>query len=200
MRAPVLEVEDGFRVDCIAHETCFEVKVWTGASASVAGESDWLTSFHVLVRLHKEAREVTINCFKAVFVTNDYIEAVATAFVFCEADASAECCIDGIANGCADVNTLVHAFEARAITVRRGYHCLFDWHHIVLNIDALAVGHCGFFVRIYQAAFPTFGVDVRFWFNVFPEFLGILLAFFEVDSFVNFRLACKFVGVCFAVT
>ena len=53
--APVAEVEDCLRIDGVAHEAGFEVEVWACASASVAGEGDRLTSFHILVGLHEEA-------------------------------------------------------------------------------------------------------------------------------------------------
>ena len=63
---------------------------------------------------------------------------------------------------------------------------MLDRHHIVANIDALAVRNICFLIRVYQTAFPSFGVDVGLWFNVFPKRFGIFLIFFEVDSLVDF--------------
>ena len=53
--ASVAEVEDSLWIDGVAHKASFEVEVWASASAGVAGESDRLTCFHILVRLHEEA-------------------------------------------------------------------------------------------------------------------------------------------------
>lgn len=129
---------------------------------------------------------MTIYGFEAVFVTNNHIEAVTAALILGEADSAAECCVNGVADSCAKVNALVYAFEACAVAVRRCNHVLLDRHHIVTNIDALAVRNICFLIRVYQTAFPTFGVDVGLWFNVFPKRFGIFLIFFEVDTLVDF--------------
>ena len=129
---------------------------------------------------------MTIYGFEAVFVTHNHVEAVTAALILGEANSATECCVNGVADRGAKVNTLVYAFEACAVAVRRCNHVLLDRHHIVANIDALAVRNICFLIRVYQTAFPAFGVDVGLWFNVFPKRFGIFLIFFEVDSLVDF--------------
>ena len=82
---------------------------------------------------------MTIYGFEAVFVTNNHIEAVTAALIFGEANSATECCVNGVADRGAKVNPLVYAFEACAVAVRRCDQVVLDRHHIVANIDALAV-------------------------------------------------------------
>ena len=76
---------------------------------------------------------------------------------------------------------------------------MLNGHIVVLHIDALAIGHVGFFVGVHQVACPAFGVDIGLGFNVFPKFARIFLVFFQMNSIGDFGLASKFVGMGFAV-
>ena len=129
---------------------------------------------------------MTIYGFEAVFVTHNHVEAITAALILGEANSATECCVNGVTDRGAKVNTLVYAFEACAVAVRRCNQVVLDRHHIVANIDAFAVRNICILIRIYQTAFPAFGVDVGLWFNVYPKCFGIFLIFFEVDSLVDF--------------
>lgn len=55
VRASVFEVENGFGVDGVAHESGLEVEVGACASSGVASQCYGLSGFHILVWLHEEA-------------------------------------------------------------------------------------------------------------------------------------------------
>ena len=56
MNCLVGEVEDGSRVDGVAHKTGLEVEVAAEAAAGVAAKGDGFAGFYILVGLNKEAR------------------------------------------------------------------------------------------------------------------------------------------------
>lgn len=107
----VFEVDDCGGVDGDAEVACLEVEMCAGASACVATEGDRLAGFHELVGFDEEAAEVAVDGFEAIVVADNDIVAIATSFVFCEADFAGECSADGVADLEFEVNAVVHTTE-----------------------------------------------------------------------------------------
>ena len=110
------KVEYLLGVDSDTHVASLEVEMWTSAASSVTTKGDRSASFHILILLNKELREVTIHGLKAVVVAQDNIESVAVTLKFCEPYFAGKCSVDSVANISLEVGSLVHAAKLLAIT------------------------------------------------------------------------------------
>ncbi len=95
----ILEVENRSRVYGDSHVAGFKVQVRTGRLSCVAAKCDGVACLYVLVGFNEEFREVAVNCFEAVGVTNDDIESVAfsAALVAGESNLAVKCCANRVA-------------------------------------------------------------------------------------------------------
>ena len=82
VHSSIVKVENLLGVDGHTHETGLEVEMWASAATSVATECDRGSSFDILVFLNKEFREVAIDGFEAIVVSQNHVESVAVALKF----------------------------------------------------------------------------------------------------------------------
>ena len=195
----VAEIEDGLGIDGIAHVSRLEVQVWACAAAGVAAQCDGSAGLHVLAGLDQKARQVAIDGLEAIGVAHDHVEAIASALKAGEAHTAGECGTHGVADGGAQVDTLVGAAELGAVAVRRGDHTTLDGHAEVAHVDALGAGHVAVFVRIDQVALPALGVDVGLGLFVLIEVLCVFLSLFEADALVDALLLGEHLGMSLAI-
>ena len=110
---------------------------------------------------------MTIDGLQTVLMSHNHVEAVATALKASQTHAARKCRVNGIANGCTQVNSLVCATELGTITIVRGHIVALNRHHIVANVKHLGVRHIGILIAVDEIAVPTLGIDIGLGFAFF---------------------------------
>ncbi len=106
---------------------------------------------------------MAVHGFEVVCMSQNHIVAVASAFVLGYTHTSVESSAYGITNLHFQVNTFVHATEAFAIAVWRGYITRMR-HTEVLYINYCSLRYIHAAITVYHIATPAFGVDIAFGF------------------------------------
>ena len=137
-------------------------------AACVAGQGDGVAGAHILVGLDEKFAQVAVYGLQVVGVAEHDIVAVAAALVFGKAHPAVKCGADGVAGVGLEVDALVHAAEALAVSVGRG-HVAGVGHVVAGDVNHRALGHGGIFVAIDILAFPALGVYVKLGLLLFGE-------------------------------
>jgi len=82
-------------------------------TTGISTQTNRIASLHILIFSYNLFRQVTINCFQAIVMTNHHIFTVSSTFVFYHTNTSVECSTDGIANVDFNVQSVVHTPPAR---------------------------------------------------------------------------------------
>ena len=155
----IFKIEYCGGVDGISHEACLKMEVRTGWASCIAAKSDGIAGFNIVVGFHEEAWQVSVHCFKSVFVTHDHIVSVASAFIAGETHLAVKRGTDGVAYLHFEVDPLVHTAETTAIAVGWS-HISRSGHGEIGYVDHLWVGHDWIGVGVDELAVPTFGIYV----------------------------------------
>ena len=130
-------------------------------AACVAAQRYRFANFDILIGFHENLRQMTVDRFQTVGVTQNHIMAITLTLEIGKAHATVKRCIDSIADLQFEVDTLMLAAEARAVAIRRSditrtRHCK------LADVDHLAVGHRQTGIGVDTARIPPLGVDIKF--------------------------------------
>ncbi len=166
------------------------MEVGAETAACVAAEGYRFAYFYILVGFYEYFRQVAVDCFKTVGVTEDYIVPVASAFEVCEAYTSGECGINRVAGLQFEVDSLMFATEAWTVAVGGG-HISGAGHREVAYVDGLHVGYFHSGICIDAFAVPAFGVDVEFGFGfILEQVVKEVLCILHRDLVPDVFLSC----------
>lgn len=93
------------------------MKMWAGTATGIASESYRLSGLDPLIGFNKESRQMPVDGFHAIVMTDHNIVAISTSLKFCHADLAVESRAYGIADSKFQVYTAMHSAKARTITV-----------------------------------------------------------------------------------
>ena len=117
-----IEVEETFRIDELAEETCLEVEVRTCGTSCITAKTDDVACPDNLVGLAKMATHVAVNCLESVRVTDDDVVAITAALESYDAHFAREGCANGVSHEDLNVCSVVLTAERATIAVVAGYH------------------------------------------------------------------------------
>ena len=110
------------------------MKVRTGRTSGISSQTNRVTRLYIFIFSYNLLRQVSVNGFQTIVMTDYYIFAITSTFIFHHAHTPVESSTDGIADIDLNVQSVVHTPPAR--TTFRSNFCMSCRHAEACQIDS----------------------------------------------------------------